>query len=265
MITSYHIHTTFSDGRCTVREMIQGALKAGVDEIGFSDHFVLVKSMPTPDWSMDAARIPEYIETVREAASEFEGRIVLRCGLEADFVPETVDELAEVLRSYPFDYVIGGIHILDGFMVDECAENWDRLTQPERDDMMLLYWDRIEQLAKSGLYDFVAHLDVYKKFGHIATIDLRPAIGRALDAIAKAGMAVEVNTAGWYWDVNEAYPSPAIIAECHKRGIPMLVNADAHNAGDIIRSFESGYRLLRDAGYTEKAVFAGRKMSLVPL
>jgi len=45
----------------------------------------------------------------------------------------------------------------------------------------------------------------------------------------------------------------------------MLVNADAHNARDITRGFESGYRLLREAGYTEKAAFAGRKMSLVPL
>ena len=33
-------------------------------------------------------------------------------GIEADYIEETLDETAEVLASYPFDYVIGSVHIV---------------------------------------------------------------------------------------------------------------------------------------------------------
>ena len=265
MLTSYHVHSTLSDGASTVREHILAALDAGLDEIGISDHYVLLPDHKAVDWSLPPSALPAYFDEIRSAAAEVEGKLVVRYGIEADFDPQTASELAEILRAYPFDYVIGSVHFVEGFAVDECAENWDALTQPERNGVIRAYWECIARMARSGLFDFAGHLDLYKKFGHVPTVDISEEIGCALDAIAASGMAVELNTAGWYKEIQEAYPSCEIMRECRARGIPMLVTADAHNACELTRGFDRAVRALRDAGYTQTVVYAGRKTGAVQL
>ena len=38
MLTNYHTHTTFCDGKSTVEEIVLSALAKGFDAIGFSGH-----------------------------------------------------------------------------------------------------------------------------------------------------------------------------------------------------------------------------------
>ena len=90
------------------------------------------------------------------------------------------------------------------------------------------YWERIGQMAASGIYDFAAHLDLPKKFGFRPTIDLAQEAHTALDALAAAGMAIEINTAGWSLPAREAYPSLDLLRAARERDIPLLINADAH-------------------------------------
>jgi len=265
MITSYHVHSNLSDGQNTIREFVHAAAEADIDEVGISDHYVLLPGGTTVDWSMPLDALPAYIDDIRAAADEIGDGVVVRYGLEADYDPDTADELRGILQDYPFDYVIGAVHFVDGFPVDECAENWNKLSQTERNDLIRSYWTRIEQMAASGLFDFAAHLDLYKKFGHLPTIDISADIAAALDALATAGMAAELNTAGWKKPIGELYPSPDIIRECKARGIPVLINADAHKMADLTLHYDHAEAILRDVGYTQKAVFQARQMTLVPL
>ena len=41
MLTSYHNHTNWSDGAPTLAAQIEAARRAGLDELGISDHYVL--------------------------------------------------------------------------------------------------------------------------------------------------------------------------------------------------------------------------------
>lgn len=265
MITSYHVHSTYSDGKTGIREMVAGAVTQGIDELGISDHYVWLGNGDLPVWSMPLDALPRYLAEIGETAEEFGGELVVRKGLEADYDPATERELGEALRQFPFDYVIGSVHFLDGFPVDEDSDHWDMLSEAERNDMYRLYWDRIRLMAKSRLFDFAGHLDLYKKFGHRPTIDISGQVETALDAIAESGMAVEVNTAGLFLPAGEAYPSSAILPACHTRGIPILINSDAHKPADLLRGFDDGRRLARAAGYTHAAAFAQRSARSVPL
>ena len=265
MLASYHVHSVFSDGRSTILEHIRAALDAGLDELGMSDHYVLLGDHRAVDWSMPLDGLRDYFEEIRSASAEVEGKLVVRYGLEADYDPETVEELGEILRSYQFDYVIGSVHYVDGFNIDACKEDWDPFSQREVDDIIRAYWDKILRLARSGLFDFAGHLDLYKKFGQRPSTDLSKQVNTVLDAIAASGMAVELNTAGWYKDVGEAYPSPEIVRGCFKRDIPMLLTADAHHCHELTRDYQRGTRMLREAGYQESAMYAGRKMRMVGL
>ncbi|MCX6345369.1 MAG: histidinol-phosphatase [Armatimonadetes bacterium] len=261
MFTSYHVHSTFSDGNNTVLEIVQAADAIGLDEIGISDHYVLLPNGETVCWSMPLDALDSYFASIAQAAQWASGRnLVVKYGLEVDFDPATVDQLNGILSGYRFDYIIGSVHFFDGFPIDECKERWDEITLRERDDLIRGYWNRIAQMARTGQYDIAAHLDLYKKFGHLPGVDISADISLALDAIAEAGMSVEINPSGWHKPVGEAYPSQMILVECKKRGIPILITSDAHTADDLTQDYDRASKLLRGIGAITSATYIRRNM-----
>lgn len=263
MLTSYHNHTTWSDGAPTLAAQIQAAKAAGLDELGISDHYVLYPGGEEVEWSLPLDMLGDYVLELRAAAHEVRG-LTLRLGIEADFFPETIEDLRERLAPYPWDYVIGSVHYVDGFPIDENTRFWDALTAEEQNEKWRLYWVRIRQLAESGVFDFVAHPDLPKKFGHRPTVDLTAEITAALDAIAAADMAIEINTAGWSLPAGEAYPSLELLRAARAREIPLLINADAHFPEFLTRNFDRARDLARAAGYTELVRYQRRQRYPVP-
>jgi histidinol-phosphatase (PHP family) len=264
LLTSYHNHTDWSDGECTLAEQIAAARLAGLDELGISDHYLLYPGGKMIDWSMEVDRLGEYVAEIKTAAAQASG-VTIRLGLEADFFPETVEELRRVVALHPFDYIIGSVHFTNNFPIDENTEQWDALTEEERNEMWRLYWVRIRQMAESGVFDFAAHLDLPKKFGHRPTVGLTAERHAALDALAAADMAIEINTAGWYKPANEAYPTLEILREARSRDIPLLINSDAHSPEHLTRDFDRAYALAREAGYAGLVRYEGRKRYPVPI
>jgi histidinol-phosphatase (PHP family) len=264
MRISYHTHTAWSDGTTTLAAMIAGARRAGVDELGISDHLVLCPGGGTVNWSMDPAFLDTYVAEICVAMATT-GELVLRLGIEADFFPETVDDLAGRLRRHPFDYIIGSVHFVDDFPIDGDAAHWDALTPEGRDAMWRRYWERVRQMAASGVFDIAAHLDLGKKFGHRPTVDLGAEESAALDAIAAAGMALEINTAGWNKPAAEAYPTVSLLRAARRRDIPLLINADAHAPELIADHYPAAEALARDAGYTTLVRYQQRARVSYPL
>lgn len=264
MRTSYHNHTRWSDGAPTLAAQIQAARAEGLDELGISDHYVLYPGGVEQEWSMPLDALGEYVLELRAAALETRD-LKLRIGIEADFFPETVDDLRERLAPYPWDFVIGSVHYVDGFPIDESSAHWDALSPEQRDETWRLYWVRLRQLAESGVYDFVGHLDLPKKFGHRPSIDLSREETDALDAIAAADLAIEINTAGCSLPAAEAYPSLRLLQEARRRSIPLLINADAHFPEFLTRNFDRARDLAREAGYTELVRYEARQRYPVPL
>jgi len=240
-------------------------MELDLDELGISDHLVLLAGDRRHGMGTLLDNLPAYINALNAASEETRGRLTIRFGVEADFDPLMTRELGDILKSLPLDYVIGSVHFVGDFPIDRSAEDWDVLIQVERDEIMRGYWKNIAGMARSGLFDIAGHMDLYKKFGHHPTIDLSQEISEALDAIAGAGMAVELNTAGWHVPAQEQYPSLEILRGCKMRGIPVLLSADAHLAEFLTRDFDKGEAMLRELGYIEKAAFAKREMKLVAL
>lgn len=260
---TYHNHSTYSDGSRTVAQVVQRAAELGVEELGLSDHFVLHPIGQTPLWSMRPDRLGEYVAEL--AAYRDHTAPVVRTGLEVDWFPGHGEAIAAALAPHRFDYLIGSVHELDGFPLDTRAEDWQRLEPDERDEVWRGYWVAIRSLAESGLFDIVGHLDLPKKFGFRPRADLSAEIEAALDAIAAAGLAVELNIAGWYKPCEEAYPSPALLRACHAREIPALFAADAHHPDSLLQDAGRAERLLWDVGYREVVRFRDRERTTVPL
>lgn len=262
--TSYHNHTLWSDGKPTIAEQIAAAKLLGLEEIGISDHFTLTPESTPVKWSMPIDRIGEYVEELVQLKKSTKG-IKVRIGLEADFFPSTVNKLREIVSKYPFDYIIGSVHFVDDFPIDESAQNWDSLAKFQRDEVWREYWILIRQMAESRVFDFAAHIDLPKRFGHYPINDLVKERHSALDAIAKSGMSIEMNTAGWHKPVREVYPSKLILQEIVERKIPILINSDAHETAHLIRDFDHARRIAVFNGVTQLARYEGRKRIMYPI
>src|SRR5664280_3314949 len=116
----YHVHTTFSDGAGSVAECIEQAIAVGLPEIGIADH--VSAQQPSP-WAMPTiplAQLDRYVAEVRDVASRYD-EITVLLGIEADYAPEHEPQLRALLDAWPFDYVIGGVHTVEGFDFDDSA------------------------------------------------------------------------------------------------------------------------------------------------
>ena len=264
---SYHCHSTWSDGRASIGAMIAGAAAAGLAEFGLSDHFALTPYTDTNahEWSMptNGRMLQNCLAELRSGAAT--APLPVRLGVEADFFPETWPQAQALLHSLDLDYVIASVHYVERFPVDSAARHWESLSQAEIDRIHRGYWERIRQLAEHRLGDIVGHLDLPKKFGFYPVADLSRETGAALDAIAAAGMTVELNTAGWDKPCAAPYPSAELLAEVHRRSIPVTLTADAHAPAELTRHFARGAALLRACGFTTIRAFAKRQPRELPI
>jgi histidinol-phosphatase (PHP family) len=243
--------------------LVESAIEKGLDEVGIADHMPLLY-FEDPDLAMAPAELPVYVERVLELKERYSDRIVVRLGVEADYHSETQDDRARMLEQYPWDYVIGSVHILNGWVFDDPRrlEGYEGL---DIDRFFIDYLAEVRDMMATGLYNTVGHADLAKKFNVRASIDLEPHYREVLAAVKEAGACYEVNTAGLRWPAAEMYPEPAFVRLAASMGVPVTLGSDAHTPDDVARDFDKAVALLRDAGYSEMATFDGGKMRLVPL
>jgi histidinol-phosphatase (PHP family) len=258
MLCSYHNHTIWSEGKSTLMEMIDCARRAGLEEFGISDHFAIDPDGRRLSWAMDPDFLGDYVNQVQNAksANQFPR---IRLGLEVDYFPETIALTGQRLACHPFDYLIGSVHFVDGFAIDLDPRPWEEMRQESRDGIWRSYWQRLRAAAETKLFDIVGHFDLPKKFGYYPSVDMTEDALAALDAIADADMVIEINGAGWDKAVQEAYPSLIYLHEAKRRGIPLIISADAHIADNVARHFDRACRLAIAAGYTEIVRFERRQ------
>ncbi len=262
--TSYHNHTTWSDGLATVQEMIESARKAGLLELGFSDHFALAPGNQELCWALPPDSLDSYVSEIQQAIASTKD-ITVRLGLEVDYFPETVDLIRSRLAVHSFDYLIGSVHFVDGFPIDLDAQPWKELSQSSRDSVWRGYWQCLRAAAQSGIFDIIGHFDLPKKFKFGPSVDLTEEALAALDAVASSDMAIEINTSGWDKPAREAYPSLFYLQEARRRKIPLVISTDAHSTGEVARHFERARQLVRGAGYTELVRFERQQRFKHPL
>jgi histidinol-phosphatase (PHP family) len=257
MRTDYHMHTPLCGHAVGApRDYVLAAQKAGLVEIGFSDH----NPMPTQfdEWRMAPEMFPKYLEMIEEARREFP-RYPIRLGLECDFISGYEDHIRYLAEQAEWDYLIGSVHyITPRWAVDSPThlKNW--LEHP-LEEIWKNYFDAYTRMAESCLFDFLAHPDLVKKFGHKPEGDLSRFYLSALDAAAEAGSVLEVSTAGLRKDVKEMYPSREFLEAAWHRHIPIVINSDAHAPEEVGYEFDRAYELVRSIGYTEVMRFEKRK------
>ncbi|PYE49010.1 histidinol-phosphatase [Deinococcus yavapaiensis] len=261
----YHTHHR----RCghasgSLRDVVEAALEQNLHAIGLSDHapmLFLPGDHPQPGTAMAKSEFGAYVREMHDLKSEYAERVVVNVGVEADYVPGSVDDYRALLAGGDFDYVIGSVHFIDGWHLFQ-EQRPDGVT---REDL----WDRAlvltREAAETGLFSILGHLDVLKTKGHLPDRVDTPRLHETLDAVADLGVAMELNTSGWRKSANECFPSLAILKLAAKRGIPVVLGSDAHRPEDVAADFPRAAALLREAGYGELASFSRGERATRPL
>jgi histidinol-phosphatase (PHP family) len=266
VLTDYHTHTPLcghAEGH--PRDYALAAQKAGLAEIGLSDH----NPMPTQfdEWRMAPHQLPEYLMLVEEARRDFP-YFPIRLGLECDFISGYEDHIRHLLTQAPWDYLIGSVHYVRTPVPGSSGtETWDldsprHLKKWDYNDVELiwsLYFAEYAQMARSGLFDFLAHPDLVKKFCRVPKGDLSRFYKNAITAIAESGVALEVSTAGLRKDCGEIYPSKQFLEMAFKAKIPIVINSDAHNPAEVAYAFDKALTFAREVGYSAVCRFKDRK------
>jgi histidinol-phosphatase (PHP family) len=274
MLTDYHVHLRPDDADASVERYFtpanaerfrEAATERGIGELGVAEHVYrfnqALEVWRHPFWQRYAHDdLDAYCAFVREETD-------LRLGIEADFVPGAEDRIANLLDRRPWDYVVGSVHFLRDAALDiDEWDVWDRGEPPDR--VWRRYFETIAELARSGLYDIVAHPDLVKVWGPERPRpegDLRRFYEPAVEAFAEADVAVEVSTAGWRKPVGEIYPAPPFLEMVVEAGCPIALSSDAHAPDHLGYRYEDAVELLDGLGVGELSVFEARERRLEPI
>jgi histidinol-phosphatase (PHP family) len=258
----YHTHNHLCKHAAGVPlDYARSAESARVPHIAATDH------CPTDDrygqeHRMELAQFPDYLALVADAQRDAALPVLL--GVEADYYRGCERFLAPHLERHPFDVVLGSVHFINYFG----APSEPRSLSEARDPALIwgLYFERIAELADTRLYDIVAHLDLPKRFGHpLPETQLRELALPALDRIAAAGMAIEINTSGLHHAPRECYPGPAMLRWACSCGVGLVFGSDAHKPERVGDGFDVALRMAREAGYTTSRHYARRRFTEVSL
>lgn len=252
-----HNHTT----RCnhatgSMCEYIQKAIDLGVDIYGFSDHAPMEFDKK---YRMSFDQLQGYFQEIEQLQDEYKDQITILKALEVDYLPGYMHR--RVLEA-DVDYLIGSIHFLNGWGFD----NPEFIGRYEKEDINSIYknyFTALKELASSQLFDVVAHLDLIKVFGYRPTIDLLQIAKPALDQIKKSGMSVEISSAGLRKPVQECYPSKELLEYAYSIGIDITFGSDAHSVDQVGYGYSQARTLAKEVGYTQCAIYRGRKKELV--
>jgi histidinol-phosphatase (PHP family) len=260
----YHTHTPLcrhATGEPT--ELAAQATKAGLKEIGFSDHSPMPRD-DFDDWRMKAAELDQYVAAVDKARRDHPN-LVIKLALEVDYLPGYEDWVRDLAARHPWDYFIGSVHyVSDAWAIDNPAfiSQWDKRDPFE---VWTAYFERLTMAASSGLFDIIGHVDLCKKFRIYPREDCTKLFQEFLQAAKRSGVAIELNTGGLRKDCKEIYPSPRILHLAAQIGVPITFGSDAHAPAEVGLNFAEAVQLARSAGYTHCCRFTQRKRENVQL
>jgi DNA polymerase (family 10) len=195
-----HMHTVLSDGRNTAEDMALAARDLGLSYIAITDH----SASHGFGNHVDPDELRRQIERIRALNDRIEGIEILigtETNIGVDGAPDYDDDVLAEL-----DWVIASIHT--SFAMDTTAMT-----------------DRMVAAIEHPLVDAIGH-PTGRKIERRRPYGLD--IDRVIEAAARTGTMIEINSAPDRRDLNDVHARAAAQA-----GVRILVNSDAHGANTL--------------------------------
>lgn len=226
---TFHVHTTFSDGRNTVLEMLTAARDRGLTYVGLSDHS---KTAAYAGGLTEAQLKLQQAEIAKQERAVAPMRVFR--GTEADILADgSIDYDRDTLAT--FDFVVASIHSRFGMTKEEMTE-------------------RILRALDNPFVTFLGHLTgrlLLSRDGYTMDFD------RVFDRAAERGVMIEINGNPRRLDIDWR-----LIGRALDRGVRFSIHPDAHSIAEY-GALRSGIWAARKAGLAPKEIFNTRPVEEV--
>jgi DNA polymerase (family X) len=221
---TFHCHTTYSDGKATLEEMVEGARERGWSYLGIADH----SRTAAYAGGLPAERVLEQhreIDGLNARLSKDTAGFRLFKGIESDILPDgSLDYPESVLRR--FDYVVGSVHSSFRMGREEMTERFLRAIASPHLTILGHPTGRL-LLSREG-YSFD--------------------VDAVIEAAARAGVVIEINANPHRLDLDWRH-----VREAAARGVLIAVNPDAHSVA-ALDHVAFGINMARKAGLEPRQV-----------
>jgi DNA polymerase (family X) len=191
-----HVHSTWSDGQNTIREMAEACIARGFTYLGMTDHSKIA-AYAGGLHEEDLRRQHEEIDLLNE---EFAGRIRILKGTECDILRDgSLDFADDVLAT--LDFVVASIHSLFNLSPEEQTQ-------------------RMLRAISNPYVDIIGHPTgriLLGREGYALDIDA------VIDAAAEHGVCIEINAHPSRLDLDWRY-----LHRARDKGIMIPIDPDAH-------------------------------------
>ncbi len=226
---TFHVHTTYSDGRATMREMLQEAFDRGLEYVGISDHSKAAYYAR----GLDIARLDEQQAELESHRKTFAPMRILK-GTEADILVDgSIDYGNDTLGR--FDFVVASIHSRFSMGSDEMT-------------------DRIVRALSNPFVTFLGHPTgrlLLSRPGYTIDFD------RIFAAAAAAGVMIEINGNPHRLDLDWR-----LLRRAAERGVTFSIHPDAHSTAEMDH-IASGCDVARKGGLAPEQIFNTRPLDHV--
>ncbi len=216
IISDWHTHTRYSDGRGTVEENVRAAAAKGLSQVAITDHgprgfFIGVKSAQT---YLDIKRDIEALQGL------YPVRVLLGAEANVTGIAGEIDIPEDIARE--LDILLVGLH--PQALAESLGENlgW----------MLPNFLGRINSSLRMRMRNSNTEALVNAMYSHPVNIVTHPGLMMEVDldeiakAAAKINCAMEINT-------GHEYNKDKVIKAALNHGAPLVVNSDAHYPGTV--------------------------------
>ncbi|WP_107838933.1 histidinol phosphate phosphatase domain-containing protein [Metasolibacillus meyeri] len=213
----------------------------------------------------------EFIETIQRAKEKWRAQgVTLKLGIEADYFIGGEEELASLLKDYPWDFVIGSVHFVDGWGFDNPQTEYifKGMDEVALKQHYQRFFETVESMITSNLFDFVAHLDNFKVFNYKVQDELflDAAYERVAQVLKATNTATEINAGLYYrYPVKEMCPGPRFLQTLLAHGVEFTVSSDSHFPDDLGKFTFDNVQQLKEAGISSLVTFTKRKKGYIEI
>ncbi|MBQ7114329.1 MAG: histidinol-phosphatase HisJ family protein [Clostridia bacterium] len=258
----YHMHSHHSfDAHFPVRDMAEAAVRAGLEEICFTNHI----DFEDPEYADRPADLAAQKQEIDAAAAALP--ITILHGAEIGLSPDQAisDTSYNYIKDAGLDFIIGSVHMVAGqnTYVPPYFEH------RSREEAYTAYVAEIGRAIRTlpcactlGHYDFVTKRAPYEN-RPLRYQDAPDAFDSLLRYLAQNGKAMEINTSAW-WD-EPAWGLDVLRRFRELGGEYVTFGSDAHKPENVGRRLEEARALAKEAGIRYTARFRQLKPEFILL
>jgi histidinol-phosphatase (PHP family) len=259
--SDYHVHPDYSlDATGTVDQYCQRALELGLKEICFTTHYDTdpVRKDIDPFMRIDGKIVPlneenvkRYMEDARRANQIYNSMgLSVKVGLEVDYAPHYENDLRKNLAPFDLDYILGAVHCLDHVAISASDEAESYFKKKSLKELCQEYYKVLGKAVQSGLFDAMAHLDIYRKYGlafygeEILTAH-RGLVEPVLELMVENDVGMEINTALLRKGHKEFSPNLEILNLALNLNVKIVAfGSDAHKVAHLGKGIKEAHLLV---------------------